>query len=84
MAAIERKQVPSKFKIEYTNPETGKVISIGDLSPVDAVFLIGQTFDSFWIERSIYYLNLLLDSEKEADAKREAAIQERVAAIIAA
>lgn len=80
---IERKQVPARFTVEYDDPATGKHETISGGNPADVFFAMARTLDSFWLERGIAVMQLALESEREADAKREAAIQALAAKLAA-
>jgi hypothetical protein len=65
-----RKQVPTAFTVEFTDPATDqRVTKTG--SPADVIRAMGQSLDSTGLELEISYLSLLLQKKKELDAKRE-------------
>jgi len=69
------KQVPTVFTVEFTDPATG-LRETRSGSPADVIFAIGQSLDASWLEQGINHLSLLLQREKELDAKRDSVSQE--------
>lgn len=78
---IQRKQIPTAIELAYIDANGQRQTATG--SPADVIWQLATVLDSFWIERGISCLQLALEGEREADAKREAAIQEMAAKLIA-
>lgn len=56
------------------------------LSPVEKIWDLtaGKEFDSFWLERSIEAMKMRLEQAKEREAKKNAALQKKIDAVLVA